>query len=219
MKLKDFIKIYAVILLAHTAAQTVAKDFSFIFFTKLLIPLSVFLYNFYYNVDKVSNILISSSIAFFILGNILMMVNPEYDPCKFDTPMLAYSAAFTFLSITALTRTKFTLSNMLIATFFTLVNGVLSYLYIFSSNEAGNISFYLFVAAFLILTATTLVHSTTPQKKYFLIGGLAGISVSNHLLSFCNFRENLSFVVPVAMLLYGIGLLGYMVGFLEATKE
>lgn len=219
MKLKDFFKIYAAILLAHVTAQTIASDFSFIFFTKLLIPLSVFLYNFYYNADKVINILISSSIAFFILGNILMMVNPEYDPCRFDTPMLAYSAAFMFLSVTAIWRTRINVSNILIASLFTAVNAILSYLYILTSSEVINHTFYLFVATFLILTFCTLINSVADQKKYFLFGGLASLSVSNHLLSFCNFRENLSFIVPVAMLFYGIGLLGYMVGFLEPVQE
>lgn len=218
MKLKDFFKIYAAILLSHVAAQFLSGDFSLLFFTKLLIPLSVMLYNFYYNYNKIKNTLLTSSFAFFLLGNVLMLVKPTYDPCRFDTPILAYSAAFVFLAILPLIDVKWNIQNLLMGLGAAIVNLLFSYLYILSGLESDAIIFYLFVISFTFMTFTSFLYHSALKRRKWLISGLVCISVSNHILGFCTFRMKNTYLVPLAMLLYGLSLLFFMLGYIE-NKE
>ncbi|MFN4299963.1 MAG: hypothetical protein ACK4EX_09595 [Thermaurantimonas sp.] len=219
MKIKDFIKIYAAVLLAHVAAQAVAKDFSLLFFTKLLIPLSVLLYNFYFNKNTLINIFLSSSFTFFLFGNVLMMISPQYDPCRFDIPMFSYSAAFLFLAILPLIRAEWKKKNVLTGIIVAVINGFLSYLYILKGLQSNRFIFIIFVVSFVLMSFTTFLYRSELKKKFYIIGGLFGLSISNHLLGFCTFREKVPFLVPLAMLFYGLSLLLFLFGYIDLDEH
>ncbi|MFN3952465.1 MAG: hypothetical protein ACK4KT_08700 [Thermaurantimonas sp.] len=219
MKIKDFIKIYAAILAAHTAAQYVSGDFSLLFFTKLLIPLSLLLYNFYYNSDKLKNALLTSSFGFFLLGNVLMLIKPTYDPCRFETPILSYSAAFAFLAVLALLRAKWSIKNALVGLSVAIVNTALSYLYVLNGLSSDAIVFYIFVLSFAIMSFTSFLNCDEPKKKAMVVLGVISISISNHILGFCTFKTNNTDMVPVAMLLYGISLFFFMLGYIDTSES
>lgn len=220
MRIHDFLKIYALIVLAHVSAQIVARDFSFLFFTKLLIPLSVLLYNFYFNNNKLVNTLLTSAFAFFLLGNVLMMINPSYDPCRFDTPIFSYSAAFIFLAVVALVKAKWSLQNIALGLSFATINGVLIYLYIIKGLQSSKLIFYFFSFSFIALSFFTFIyHHTSKAKKYFAISGLMCISVSNHILGFCAFREKVPILVPFAMFFYGASLVLFLLGYIDLNEH
>ncbi len=219
MQIRDFIKIYAAILAAHIAAQFISGDFSLLFFTKILIPLSVLLYNFYFNSDKIKNALLTSSFGFFLLGNVLMLIKPTYDPCRFETPILSYSAAFIFLAVVALLRTKWSMQNVLVGVSVAIVNTVLSYLYILNGLNSDAIVFYIFVLSFAIMSFTSFLNSDVPKKKAMVVLGTICISISNHLLGFCTFRTTNTYMVPVAILLYGMSLLFFMLGYIDNSES
>ncbi|GCD77009.1 hypothetical protein JCM31826_04910 [Thermaurantimonas aggregans] len=219
MKIKDFVKIYSTVLLAHVAAQAVAKDFSLLFFTKLLIPLSVLLYNFYFNKNTLINIFLSSSYTFFLFGNVLMMVSPQYDPCRFDIPMFSYSTAFLFLAILPLIRSEWNTTNVLTGLLVAVINGFLSYLYILKGLQSNQYIFIIFVVSFVLMSFATFLYKTEAKKKLYITGGLFGLSISNHLLGFCTFREKIPFLVPVAMLFYGLSLLLFLFGYIDLDEQ
>lgn len=219
MKIRDFLKIYVVILLAHVAAQAVAKDFSMLFFTKLLIPLSVLLYNFYFNKNTLVNVFLTATYTFFLFGNVLMMVNPIYDPCRFDIPMFSYSVAFIFLAILPLIRPEWSGKNVLTGSIVAALNGGLSYLYILKGLKSNQYIFFIFVFSFVLMSFTTFLNKSEAKKKLYIAGGLFGISVSNHLLGFCTFREKVPFLVPLAMLFYGLSLLLFLFGYIELDEH
>lgn len=215
MKLRDFLKIYILILAVHIMAQIVSQDLSLIYFTKLLMPISLLLYNFYFNSNKLSNIFITTSFSFFLLGNTLMIVNPTYDPCRFDAPMLSYAASFAFLAVLPLSQSSWSLQNIFWGLAVAAINVILSFLYVINRLDAGMNIFYLFVATFTVMSFTTFLHRAGTRKKVFVILGLVSISISNHILGFCTFIEKTPVLVPLAMMFYGSSLLFFMIGYAD----